>query len=430
MYYKKSNSEKTKDLYSKSSIYVAKINEYLTRNNSQSSVVDFNLGEKFLYGRVGRDFVPMVALPVKSENSQRPKFKQFSKTSNVGGTQKMEALSFVVDAFNDLQQQFRKCAAKGQIDPNDKYLSNLVVYKAYQNPTVLFKEYRNGVFNGIAHHFKNKNTNIMNINDFMAPLSDVIGKIAKTTPYTFPAFIKNRRCPINVSGLVVEIADLRADNDEDKVRLFLNSKNWDFYLNACRSYGFMVDKMCPWRLVADIGSSEMMKYASRYGIGATDAVLSKYYTPAHAIYYSKNHFKRDLVTLYNSCVAKNIVECEYCGDGSIILRQKIPTRYSKPSILEQSVARNSIEELYFHIRINEEEIELSESEIYSLKNEMISRNWSVGTMKPYNSIETPAITGFEKIINKPFDYRGSLTYNFNVHLPAYQVYLNRRDGGY
>ena len=76
-----------------------------------------------------------------------------------------------------------------------------------------------------------------------------------------------------MSGLAVEIAAIDASNDDEKINLFTKSKNWEFYLNACRSYGFMVDQMAPWRLVADIGSSEMIKYARRYGMTATDTVF-------------------------------------------------------------------------------------------------------------------------------------------------------------
>ena len=109
-------------------------------------------------------------------------------------------------------------------------------------------------------------------------LLDGLEKNYLVNPFTFPAFIKARRTPITVSGLVIEIANLNKSNDDIKNELFFKSRNWDFYLNMAQNYGFMVDARNPWRLVADIGSSEMLKYASRYGATTTDEVLDQYFT--------------------------------------------------------------------------------------------------------------------------------------------------------
>ena len=88
--------------------------------------------------------------------------------------------------------------------------------------------------------------------------------------------MKNRRTPITITGLAIEIADVNAANDNAKMELFANSINWEFYLTAARSFGFMVDLDVPWRLVADIGSSVMLS-ASRYGASTTDDVLNQYF---------------------------------------------------------------------------------------------------------------------------------------------------------
>ena len=56
-FYKESNFESTKMLFSKGRLYDARMRQF---SNSESAVVDFNLAEKFLYGRVDRHFVPIV----------------------------------------------------------------------------------------------------------------------------------------------------------------------------------------------------------------------------------------------------------------------------------------------------------------------------------------------------------------------------------
>ena len=54
IFYKESNSESTIDLYEKSIIYKADIMDFYEK---YSNVVDFNLGEKYLFGRVNKNFV-------------------------------------------------------------------------------------------------------------------------------------------------------------------------------------------------------------------------------------------------------------------------------------------------------------------------------------------------------------------------------------
>jgi len=84
-------------------------------------------------------------------------------------------------------------------------------------------------------------------------------------PVTYPAFIKSKYCPISVSGLAIEVADLDFNNDDAKIEQFIKSNNWEFYLNACASYGFMVDSRMPWRLVADIGQESGKRMSTALG---------------------------------------------------------------------------------------------------------------------------------------------------------------------
>ena len=53
-FYKESNNESTQELFNKSVVYKS---ELLRFSQDYSNVVDFNFAEKYLYGRVDRDFV-------------------------------------------------------------------------------------------------------------------------------------------------------------------------------------------------------------------------------------------------------------------------------------------------------------------------------------------------------------------------------------
>ena len=85
---------------------------------------------------------------------------------------------------------------------------------------------------------------------FINELMSILQNTAHRNAFTKTAFIKSRRCPATCSGLAIEIANVDAANDEEKINQFVNSLNWDFYLQTCASYGFMVDKNIPWSIIS------------------------------------------------------------------------------------------------------------------------------------------------------------------------------------
>jgi hypothetical protein len=223
----------------------------------------------------------------------------------------------------------------------------------------------------------------------------------RTIPFTEPAFVKSRYCPINASGLVVEIADLDPTNDDDKINKFLNSKNWAFYVNACNSYGFMVDRFIPWRLVADIGSQDMIKeYASKYGIDHTNKVFRYNYKTVHAAYFLK--FRYYMLNLYNKIKVKDYTVQEQC-DGRTVNKIITPQTYTKYKF-DNLYSELYFLKLYFKIRFMEEESKFEPSERKNLIDDCLqlysSQNLGV------------ALKNFERILNKPFDYNGSLSYYY------------------
>jgi hypothetical protein len=386
-FYKEKNNESTMDLFNKRVIYKSELRKY---SSDYSNIVNFSYGEKLLYGRVNRTFVP---IQIEVPNISLKGFKSVAQPA--------QGIKFVVDAFEALALQFRRCALTGKIDAEDPYLSNLLVYKAYQSPNKIYKTYRGIYFSTLAANFKVDKLNVKNFDEFIYELSRLLKRPTQTVPFTQTAFIKSRRCPINVSGLAVQIADLDPVSDEEKINSFVNSKNWEFYVNACRSYGFMIDEDMPWRLVADIGSSAMIEYAVPYGVTKTDIILHSIYQSSHISYFAR--FKYDLLRLYNMAKEDTIIETEDCGSTTIttITTLVIPTSYTIEQI-DRLYSDIYFLKLYFKIRFWEDESSYTEAEKEKLVNDCVQIYRSKGTNK--------ALYVFEKIINKPFDYRGSMSY--------------------
>jgi len=359
-------------------------------NAAYTNLIDF-IAEKMMYGRVTRRFVPII-VPQKSAD-----LKPLDATTAPEGN--MRALNFVVDAFSDLEQQFRKAAITKKIDTKDPYLSSIRVHKAYEDPRVRYQEYINQLKSIYRTVLVENETKIENFDDFAQYIINWSKINSKRAPFTFAAYVKSRRCPITVSGLAIEIANLDASNDDGKAQAFIDSNNWEYFINAAASYGFMVDKNVPWRLVADIGSSPMIQYATRYGFNSTDEVLNSAYQRAHFSYFKS--FQQRLLNMYNFVKPRIIQYTEECN-GQTIMREKKPENYKNLSYFQSRYSQQYFIELYCKIRFEEEESEFTENERRLLVDDVIE---IANSRSAYAAIDQ-----FETILNKTFDYQGSLSY--------------------
>ena len=361
---------------------------------SGANFINFHFAERLLYGRVNRNYVPMV---------YNPNFVRLKKfTTGHSQDTSFAAINFVVDAFEGLSRQFQKCAQLKNIDTTDPFLTSLRIYKAYEDPKGLYNSYRQMYMNTLQSAFRSQNIQVKDFNEFVMELSNVLSRTTKRTPFTMPGYIKSKICPIAVSGLAIEIADLDPRNDEEKINKFLTSNNWDFFVNACNTYGFMIDEAVPWRLVADIGSfphkSAMFEYAEGYGLRSTNAIIGAAYGPAHSRYYPQ--FKSDMLKLYNMVRPAFVKEVkEKCG--SAVIKKTRTISYTEESLSEQ-FSEAYFMKLYFQIRFYEEESQFTEQERELLMADCEEIRQLDGTNE--------ALRVFERILNKTFDYNGSLSY--------------------
>jgi hypothetical protein len=394
-FYAESNGEGAENLFNKRNYYRVKVSQV----NNLTNIVDFNVGEKFLYGRVNRWWMPMQFADTFL------KLKNFNKT--IGAVEGLSGVNFVVDAFNAMATQFKKCAMAGKISKDQTFLSDLTVFKAYEDPARKYGDFLEIQHEALSTAFQSQRIRFQQFDEFIDELLLQLEKALHEYPYTMPAYIKSKFCPITCSGLAIEIADLDADNDQQKIDDFINNVNWDFYVNACNSYGFMIDKFVPWRIVADIGSQQLIdNYAKQYMMSNTDNIINMGYRLTHSQYYEK--FKFYLLNLYNRLKLRNYMVSEACSDGSTVTKIITPVNYSITKLLNE-YSEEYFLKLYCKIRFMEEESKFEEYEMNTLINKTIELYQAKNIYR--------ALYNFERILNKPFDYRGSISY-INKHVQA------------
>jgi len=384
----KNNSESIKDIFRKKQVYK------IIARSDRPNLVDFTFAEKALYGRVNRRYQPMVA------NESRLAMISLSS----GTIKTIKAYNFVVDAFHDLQNKFRQKAASNQIDTKDEFLADLTPIAGYVDPKVLYRNYKAAYVTGMGNVIKNKNLKFADFGEFVTVMLPYIHNTLKTKVFTFQAFLKSKECPINVSGLVIEIGTkIKSNDDEFKYNKFYKSNNWDFFLNACNTYGFMVDCNMPNRLVADISSPAMWEKMTQYDeqINSPDAFLLGCYDTTSAADF--DDFKKFLYDIYNENKRTKILTTTLVNnDNTRSITRKVKTYSYQNFLIDYS--DEYFFKLYSKIRFMEEESFFSEAEQRSLTQNILQFMGVDRTM---------ALNVFEIILNKTFDYNGSLSYITN-----------------
>ena len=380
-FYADKNNESSFDLFNKRTIYKGQL-----LNSYHINIVDFFAGEKILYGRISPRFIPVtvspqVLVPVAATEGDRP----------------LQAVNFVAAVFQEMVLQFKKCAARGQISDTDPHLTNLTAHKAYVSSQTQYLEYKNIYFNAIAARFRKSNVRVTNFEEFMHALFPLIRDALSQKPLTYPGFIKSTSCSIMASGLAIEIATGEHINDTEKIQRFVQSPNWDFFVNTCNSYGFMVDYHVPWRIVADIRTDSMKNVARRHGL---KQILENGYRNAATIYWQQ--FLMDLRNLYYAVTDEEYVVTETCKNGTIKQHTVRRKDYTVDQLSRHHSAYDFIK-LYLQLRLYEEVPTMRQVDMDKIIREYLN------IVKKTQSLQHVTYS-FESIINKTFDKRGSLSY--------------------
>ena len=385
-YFAETNTENALVLFNKRFIYKKMVFGAGVRN-----IVSFIDGEKIFYGRINRKFVPI--------EIGQASLKPIKNVADSG--RPLMALNFVVDMFDELATQMQKQAISGRIDRNHPFLSEIKAHKALVSPQKSYAAYKTVYFDTLKNLMHSNSMNkFKNFDEFMATLMSVLHVSIKKQPFTYTGYLKSTKCTVMSSGMAIEIADVTHMDDLQKFDTFVQSPNWSLFVNACNTYGFMIDYNAPWRIVADIGADNCLVRASRYGGATVEQILANSYEPASR--RSIKRLSKDLFELYNFVKLNYYDELTTCPDGEIKIKTIVPKTYSLEKF-NQKYSELYFLKVYLNLRLQEEQPNMAEVD----RNKIIDEQMKV--VKATNDIAS-VHKKFESIINKTFDKRGSLSY--------------------
>ena len=188
----------------------------------------------------------------------------------------------VAAAFNDLLRHFKSAVDFDLISLNEKYLTNIRSYKAYQDPFLLYTEHINDIMYTYNTVFINPNK-VKSFSSYLDNLIPYMKKLTSEFPMTFSSWLRNKRASPFVSGLMINISTNPFDNDIQKEQDLMNSLNFNFFVDTCHSRGFYINKNNPGNLIADISSLPMKNFFNPTGGNkiSDKQIIESYYKVAY-----------------------------------------------------------------------------------------------------------------------------------------------------
>jgi hypothetical protein len=351
--------------------------EVIDTSSPPKPIKKFFIGELQYYGKVNETLKPI--------------YPKKNKLKLISNKDSIFALDFVASKFADLKQNFVKCITIGTISKDDPNLSVLKPFKGYISVEDEYKKYIGSVLDGFSKQYLVSSKKIDKITDFNVYLQTLIeySKLSsRSIPLTKSSFLKTNFCPLRVSGLVIEIAELKYSNDSLKYD-FTKSPNFKFYKNACIKHGFSIDYNAPWRLVADIDSPPMIEMMETMGY-SRDTIFSSHFDDASTL--EIENIKKVLYSGYSSLVKARpniytVKEYKSRVKTKITARKQISIKSLNTTVNDEEAIK-----LYTSLRSSEQEIVLSNQQINLINNNALSYLKTLGIQDAINYIEEQMLT--------------------------------------
>ena len=259
------NGQGARNLFGERINYKVNAFPYGPDNQLLPPIKDFSFAEMRLYGRINKNHDVIIINPVRLA-------KIPTSVDN------LRAANFVVDAFEDMVRDFQKASFANKISSDDPYLSDLRATRGFIDPNSQYAVYVGNLVKYFTNHYLTPKSRrrIVNFSSFIPVFIRFLEETSAIRPITKTAFIASTFCDASISGLAIYVGGYNAGDDRVKEE-FINSPNFSFFKSVALNRGFSIDQNTPWRLVANISSPPMLRYASRYGAPTEDAVLSRFY---------------------------------------------------------------------------------------------------------------------------------------------------------
>jgi hypothetical protein len=224
------------------------------------NVVDFNFADRVFYGRID------------NTNDTTYTNEALLKIIPQDGESHF-VLNFVEKQFELFRKKFKQAVSFGLISSDDPFLSDIKVYRGYEDPINLYKLHIGELI--LSFNEQVDASEIRNYDDWINAFIKFQKRNGPRFPTTLSGFQRTSKSNIFTSGLALSIANLDCGDDTAKSQFFLENDVLEFYTKTALQFGFYIHKSCPWILVSDINSPSTILYRENLGLSRNSLFFSE-----------------------------------------------------------------------------------------------------------------------------------------------------------
>ena len=212
------------------------------------------------------------------------------------------AVDFVADAFEAMKVYYNKAFKRKKLKQNSM-LRQMKPLRAWESINFSYHEHILTLYKGFFEVFikiTKQEKQIISFETFLQVYGQYLENFLDTMPMTKTGFVLSQDASIHFSGLAIDVFPANNKEVTKNIYDFASDPNFPFFLNACKKFGFRVDKHAPYRIIADIYSPNMKKWMKPYGL-TPEKFLKEYYYEAYK--YDVSSLAIYLKDFYNSYIS-------------------------------------------------------------------------------------------------------------------------------
>lgn len=208
--------------------------------------VSFSLANQH-YGKLDNDLMSLVP----NEN----------KLKTINAENDLRVLDFVADAYFAFLQELQSFKFSNKFSPNSKVYN----FEAKGSDESLDQKYDLFLQDQYSYFLdfvnsKKSSEQMRDLDSFISTFADFVDSRTPSTPYNKSSFLISSRISRKVTGLVIDLDQGDANDDNNKVENYINDEDFDCFQDLATVFGFTINKDIPWQLVADLESVYMKFY--------------------------------------------------------------------------------------------------------------------------------------------------------------------------
>lgn len=306
------------------------------------------------------------------------------------------ALNFVADAFSRFANHMGKAFRMGAVQKSGyKALLAPVAVAGYSDPTRQFNQFHQTLAEAFIVNFKPpREEPIEDFRTFLKYYIPFLTQLAASFPITKTNFVLSYTMDPMCNGLSVSIFDGDAADDKLKYEKFILDPNFEFYTNAAKKFGFLVDKNKPWILTADLFTKALMDRVEYYVVPVTYAPITPF--NFFNVYYDSTYLtdfddlKEILLSAYRYLVSgASLCQKEtICPNGIFSYKSYPRQRYDKEA-LTALIDPKMLIDFYIDLRQAESSFAVDPGHIKMLRRR-VYQIYKILTPSPFTPFERAA----------------------------------------